>query len=399
MKKLALLLTGLLTACSVSQMPAAPPAQNNTSFQSQNATASTLRFMWRDEAQLTDLVYSGFDVFGVNHQTQTAEARLSAQEMKQLQAMGVPFQVAARNMEPKGFPSGYMTYQQMAKELQAIARENPELVRLEDVGDTWEKTQGKANHDIWQLTLGTAPANAPAIMMVGGTHARELAPVEVLMKLTKELLSRAQEPEIAQLLKTKRIVIIPMLNVDGRVQVERGNLWHRKNTHGAGVDINRNYDFHWNFDGLDVPSSWKRGLNNPNGQIYSGTHPASEPETQAIQAAMARVQPSIFVDMHAHGEMMLWAFGYSKEDIPDAPRFKRLYSETVQKIGFRGGTSAQILYPTAGTTRDYAHGRHGAISMTLEIGRSFHPSYPEVENIYSELKGPLLTMISKAGAY
>jgi hypothetical protein len=206
-----------------------------------------------------------------------------------------------------------------------------------------------------------------------------------------------KDPRITQLLDTREVIFLPMVNVDGRVQVERGSAWHRKNTHGPGVDLNRNFDSHWNYQGLDVPSSWKQGLTDPNGQIYSGTGPASEPETQVVQAMFHRFKPVLAVDMHAYGDMMLWPLGYSKADAPHAAAFKSLFARTVQQLGFRGGTSAQILYPTTATTRDYAYEQHGAISMTLEIGDSFRPNYSEVERMWQRLQPHLLTFLETPG--
>jgi hypothetical protein len=73
--------------------------------------------------------------------------------------------------------------------------------------------------------------------------------------------------------------------------------------------------------------------------------PASEPETQVVQALMQRKKPAIFADIHAYGELMLWPFGYSEKDVPHTPVFKQLYQETVKSLGFKGGTSTPNSLP------------------------------------------------------
>ncbi|MBF2054837.1 MAG: hypothetical protein IGS03_15430 [Candidatus Sericytochromatia bacterium] len=399
-----LLSAALLAACTAPM--AFGPQGSAPVFQRNNAPVAEHQLVsirYTSEAQLFELSASGMDVFGRDHEKQTLQARLSPAQIARLREQGIevlvqPFQAQAQERAP--MPPGYMTYQQMVPRLQAMAQAYPQLVRLQDVGDTWEKTQGQANHDIWMVHLSnhTNRNRKPAYLMVGGMHARELAPVEILFKLMDLLTGQyGKDPRITQLLDTRDVIFLPMVNVDGRVQVERGSAWHRKNTHGPGVDLNRNFDNHWNYQGLDVPNSWKQGLSDPNGQIYSGTGPASEPETQVVQAMFHRFKPVLAVDMHAHGDMMLWPLGYSKSDAPHAAAFKSLFARTVQQLGFKGGTSAQILYPTTATTRDYAYEQHGAISMTLEIGDSFRPNYSEVERMWQRLQPHLLTFLETPG--
>lgn len=401
-----LITSTLLAACAAPAAFTPPPLapQQAARFQRANSQGHEIvTIQWRNQKELFDLAGSGLDVFGPDHQRQELKARVSPAEKARLQQEGVQikaagFQAAAN--ERQSFPQGYMTYAQMRDKLKTLAQAHPQLVKLEDVGDTWEKTQGKANHDIWMVDLSNHANSGqkPAYLLIGGVHARELAPVEILMKLMEDLASQyGKDPRITRLLDTRRVVFLPMVNVDGRLRVQNGSAWHRKNTHGPGVDLNRNYDNHWNYEGLDVPNSWKRGLSDPHGQIYSGTGPASEPETQTVQAIFHRYKPVLAIDMHAYGDMMLWPLGYSKSDAPDAPAFKDLFSRTVQQLGFKGGTSAQILYPTTATTRDYAYEQHGAISMTLEIGQSFRPRYSEVERIWDRLHPHLLTMLETPG--
>lgn len=388
-----------LTACQ-SQFP-----PQNTQVR-QQATASShqlVKIHWRSPQELQELASSGLDVFAPNIKRQELDGRLSTAQIISLQQRGVPVTVLAQAaraaQERQAFPSGYMTYAQLKSQLQTLAQAYPQLVKLEDVGDTWEKQQGSADHDIWAVHINPQQkAGKPTVLMTGGVHARELAPVELLMKLMNLLVtSYGKDPRITQLLNTRNVVIMPMVNVDGRRKVETGAAWQRKNTHGTGVDLNRNFNNHWNYAGLNVPDSWKRSLSDPNAEIYSGASAASEPETQVVQAMMTRLKPVVFVDMHSYGELMLWPLGYSSQDIPQAGIYRQLWEKTMKPLGFQGGNSPQILYPTTATTRDYAYEQHGAMSMTLEVGQDFRPGYAEVEKMWSDMRIPLLGILEAPG--
>ncbi|MGV3522628.1 MAG: M14 family zinc carboxypeptidase [Candidatus Sericytochromatia bacterium] len=393
---LPLLATSLLVACSLTPLSFSPaPSQLRAQTR---AAADLVTIRWRQPQELETLAGSGLDIFGVDSRHQTVQARLTPAQRIGLQQQGYVLsspQLRAAAQERQAFPSGYLTYAQLRERLQTLAATYPQLVQLEDVGDTWLKQQGQAAHDIWAIRLnGNAQRGKPTVLMTGGIHARELAPVEILVKLLELLTSGyGKDPRITQLLNSREVVILPMVNVDGRVKVEQGAAWHRKNGHGSGVDLNRNFDNHWNYAGLNVPESWKKGLGDPNSEIFSGSGPASEPETQVVQAMFQRFKPLVFVDMHSYGDMMLWPLGYSKESNPLTPYFRSLYQRTLQPLGFKGGTSTEILYPTTATSRDYGYEQHGALSMTLEIGDSFRPEYGQTLQIWQKLQPHLLTIL------
>ena len=118
-----------------------------------------------------------------------------------------------------------------------------------------------------------------------------------------------------------------MANPDGRKHAETGDAW-RKNANTdycvggsrKGADLNRNFAFGWDCCG--------GSSNNECSAIYHGAEPASEPETQAIQAYMlnlfgdhreeALTEPAslntsgIFLDIHSKGGAYTMALGYYK---------------------------------------------------------------------------------------
>ena len=72
--------------------------------------------------------------------------------------------------------------------------------------------------------------------------------------------------------------LMPAMNPDGLANDERGN--------GNSVDLNRNF-----------PHDWTQ-IGQPGAGQYSGTGPASEPETQAFIAFMDRIRPTLTLWYH-----------------------------------------------------------------------------------------------------
>jgi len=371
--------------------------QENLSLQSKN-NFKVVQIKIKNNKDLINLASKGFDLFGFDSKSKTIKARVFAEEEQILKNSRYNYSpVAEVNMSSRGLLPGYMTYSEMKAKLKALADSNPDIATLNDIGDTWEKTQGKSpNNDIWCLTITNKKSKSQkaASLFIGGMHARELAPPEIMYKLAEYLVKNyGKDSQVTELVDTRDINIIPMVNVDGRIKVEQGNNWQRKNTHGTGVDLNRNFDSHWNYQGLDVPSSWIGSSTNPNSETYSGTAPASEPEVQAIQNYYKVKKLNMVLDMHSYGEMFFWPVGYSEKPIPEVNIFKNIYENSFKKIGYQGGTSMSLLYPTTGTTDDYAYVKHKALGLGMEIGQSFRPSYQEVEQMWNELKPNLLYLI------
>lgn len=395
----ALSLVACSTAPNVFRQGQAP--NNFQSFSSSRGLPmQTVSLRWQNKAQVVQAATAGIDLFGAQPANRIARARVTPQQQEFLRSIGMQVAniIEARMEERGGLLPGYMTYAQMSEKLQAMAQQYPQIVNLEVVGETIKKNK------IWAITIGnkqTRNPNKPSLMLTAGIHARELAPVELVMKLANELTAGyGKDPQITQLVDTRDTILLPMVNVDGRLEVEKGDSWKRKNmnlTRGSGVDINRNFNTHWNYQGLNAPSSWLNGLTSPNSETYSGASPASEPETQAVQNMYKRRKITMSMDIHSYSEMFFWPRGYSEQPIPEVNTFKTIYQNTFAKNRYDGGTSLELLYPTSGTSDDYGYDECGTYSMGLEVGQSFRPSYPEVEQMWTATRNNWLYMINAAG--
>src|SRR5262249_49821459 len=127
--------------------------------------------------------------------------------------------------------------------------------------------------------------------------------------------------QIQTLLNSLHLVVFPLVNPDGRLESMTGNAMWRKNRNPAnaggssdpaciGVDLNRNYDFLFDYQSKFAPGSGVSVSNNPcDFQLYHGPSAFSEVETQNVRWLMDSF-PSIrwFVDVHSFSEDMLYAW-------------------------------------------------------------------------------------------
>jgi Zinc carboxypeptidase/Immune inhibitor A-like, MAM domain len=272
--------------------------------------------------------------------------------------------------------------------LDSVAAANPDLLKLEVIGQTHgtdpEGDGPDTPRDIVALKLtadaNTVPDNSrPATLYSSLQHAREWISVEVNQRLLEWLIKmyREDRQEIVNLLQTTELWFVVVANPDGyQYTFDHDRLW-RKNlrdndgdnqiTPLDGVDPNRNFPEHWNFDNEGSESVTAS-------QTYRGPAPASEPETQAMMGLYDRVDFRFHVNYHSFGELLLYTFGFQvNTPSADDPIYVAL-SGTDQKPaidGFNPGVGAD-LYTTNGETTDFAHATNGALAWTPELGDGPH---------------------------
>ncbi len=105
------------------------------------------------------------------------------------------------------------------------------------------------------------------ILVVGVIHGNENAGLPILDRLGELPVPAGYD-----------LWLLPLLNPDGYVNDVRGN--------ANGVDLNRNFPHDWT--PIAQPGDWQ----------WSGTGPASEPETQAYIAFTERIQPALTLWYH-----------------------------------------------------------------------------------------------------
>ena len=314
---------------------------------------------------------------------------------------------------------------------------------------TWE---GRTCHAIKIANGGGA--RRPGVYFLGGVHSREWGSADILINFIEQLEQAYQSgtgltfgprsfsaADIAGIVDTLDIIVFPQANPDGRNYSMTVDANWRKNRRTAapnsagcpGVDVNRNYDFLWDFPHYFSPSAPIVDSTDPcdspqpdNG-TYHGPAAFSEPESQNAKWIFDNFgNIGFFMDLHSYSQDILYSWGDDEDqstdpamnflnpaydgqrgvagdaykeyipsnDLAASQALAGVFHDAVQAVRGTNYTvkSAFNLYPTAGTSDDYAYSRHFTdpakskiISYTLEWGTEFQPPYAEMQNIITEI--------------
>lgn len=390
------LLLAAAAACTPAQMPSLRPgALGSTIFTAPESTQPRLpvyRITPKAPTDIDALAAKGMDIFSVRQGA--AEGRVTEEALAYAKSRGLTL-TAMRDVADdrgQGLPAGFMTYEAIVAKLQTIAKANPNLTTLVDLGTTWETVQGKANRHIWAIRL-TNNANKgpkPKALFTAGHHARELAPPEVAMRLIDELIGKyGKDDQITKLMDTREAWIVPVLNPDGRVNVEGGDAMWRKNRHtftrGVGVDLNRNYDSHFS-----------EGDTNVNSDAYHGEAAFSEPEIHGLRDLYGKEKFAVSMDYHAYAGAVIWPPGWNRGNTADQAAFAKIGQTITAKNGYDADTIARRFYLAPGSICDWAYEKHGVMAFGAEMGTSFRPSAAELPKLYAENRDGALYLLQIA---
>lgn len=268
----------------------------------------------------------------------------------------------------------YLDYDSMTTQLQEWAKQYPQITRLSSIGKSWE------GREIWALKISDNPEldeAEPAVLFAGAHHAREWTTVEVPMAMTRQLLEGfGKDARLTRLVNEREIWVVPLSNPDGYTWSQKSAKYWRKNrrpptgSNGAfGVDLNRNYGYHWGESGVS---------NSPSGDTYPGPKGFSEPETQAIKALAEREKFQCSLNYHSYSELVLFPFAYAY-NVPNPAL--ATYKELGAKMATFNHYTVQNcteLYPAAGISDDWLYGEMKTIAFTFEMGTQFIPPVSEI---------------------
>jgi murein tripeptide amidase MpaA len=252
--------------------------------------------------------------------------------------------------------SEFHDYREITEHLRALAEANPERMRMEGVGSSIDA------QTIWAWKIG----NGSERMMINGTqHAREWISSAVTTCVADRLVNEyATNPKIKQFVDTTTLWVVPVVNPDGYQYSWAGHRFWRKNRRdGHGVDLNRNWGVAWGGSGS---SSNKRS------EVYRGAKEFSEPESTALRDLAAREKPSLHIDFHAYGQLILYPWNYTAAPAKDRDRFAALGDNITSAIVAQHGKRYTLiqgveLYPSAGTMNDWLYGELGSMSYAIEL--------------------------------
>lgn len=338
--------------------------------------------------QAGDLSRQGFDIAATATSGDKVELELvlAASQQKELAARGIDAKVkknadgkSARQLAADQAANGFTVWRSFDEpggirdQLYALARTNQNLVKLSVLGKTGQGREIIA----LKVTQGASARDGskPAVLYSSTQHAREWISTEVNRRLLNHVVNRfkAGDKEMKDLLKDTELWFVVVANPDGyqySFDVER--LW-RKNlrdndgngqiTVGDGVDPNRNFDEHFDYDNEGSSSAFAS-------ETYRGPGAASEPETKAMQGLLDRIKPKFQSNWHSAGEWILYPQGWQTgSPEADNPIYVALAGTDANPAiaGFDPGISSDELYVTNGETTDYADSRNGTVAFTPEL--------------------------------
>ncbi len=335
-------------------------------------------------------------IFETNYEEGYHLMKVTQKEIDLLTDAGLQVVIADQQQLPMvqsiaGYPC-YETVEETFAFAEALATNYPDLATWTDVGNSWEKSAGLGGYDVMvlRLTNSAIPGPKPKLFATTAIHAREYATAPLLVRFAEYLMDNyGTDADATWILDHHEIHLMLHTNPDGRKKAE-GGAWWRKNTNqnycGAtssnrGADLNRNFSYQWNCCGGSSGSQCN--------ELYRGPSPTSEPETQAVQDYLSAQFPDqrgpnlndpapddatgIYLDIHSYGRLVLWPWGFTSTPSPNGTQLQTLgrkfaywnHYEPQQAIG---------LYPTDGTTDEFAYGDLGVASYTFELGTTFFQS-------------------------
>ncbi|MCX5042137.1 M14 family zinc carboxypeptidase [Aldersonia sp. NBC_00410] len=308
--------------------------------------------------------------------------------------------------------------------------------------------------------IGDVDPDLYHVYFTAGVHARERGGPDALIYFIADLLHANKfgtgitfgarsysNADVHKALNTG-IVFFPLVNPDGVAWDQRTDTLWRKNRNPAsaipgsaksiGVDINRNYDFLWDYRTHFDPSITGNSAlasDDPSAETFHGTAPFSEPETRNVGWVFDRFpRLNWYMDIHSAVGDILYNWGDDddqvgdegmrffdprwdgargvlttndyREWLPEADlgRIKNVARRTAAAMAAVGGRPfrpipAADLYATSGASDDYAYSRswinpdHSkAHGFTMEFGypTNFYPTLTEYHQNLADVGAGLM---------
>ena len=325
-------------------------------------------------------------------------------------------------------------------------------------------SEGRTSHALAIKAAGYRCRSA--LLFISGAHAREWGGPDVLVNLAADVLEAYtanaglgygnktfSAGEVRDIVRTTTIVVFPDINPDGRAYsmaaaAHTSQAMWRKNRNPAssggvaskiGVDVNRNYDFLWNFPVSFSPNAYMGTLasNDPASEIFHGTGPFSEPESRNVQWLVDQFpNAKYFVDVHSYTGDVLHAWGDDENQSTDPSKWygnpawdhrrgvagdaygeyisasalarvtnlANVLRDGINAVRGQGYVSKQAFwlwpttsYPTSGASDDWATAR-GLNAFVIEFNKNldFFPTWAEMVDLIADVDAGLLALCSAA---
>lgn len=284
------------------------------------------------------------------------------------------------------------TYQRLKGDLDKLRKK----YRFLDVFAIGKSVLGK---ELYAVRWGTGGRR---ILLNGAHHGMEWITSLVLTRFVEALChgyatdGSLRGVRVKELYKSVTYYIVPMVNPDGvnisikglsrevpSVYAERilrynhgsTDFYHTWQANARGVDLNHNYDA-----GFAQGKRMERelGIYSPNNTRYSGEHPESEPETQAMVKFTRMLHPDAAIAYHSQGRVIYWDY-------------EHMASESARQLAQRiASLTGYTLDQTEGMAsfsgyKDWVIKEMQIPAYTIEVGLGKNPlPISQIDTIYDE---------------
>ncbi|WP_432360485.1 M14 family zinc carboxypeptidase [Sporosarcina sp. UB5] len=268
-------------------------------------------------------------------------------------------------------PKQEYTYEKMARDIQSLAKDYPELVEYKSLGKT------AYGRDIWAMKVGKGDST---LLVTSSQHGREWITTILTMQMAYKYAASYESNQTIQGYNVKDILdhttiwFIPMVNPDGVTLQQKGLSAFPKENHAQlikmnngskdfkrwkanaqGIDPNRNYDVDW--------SKIQNSPKNPSWRNHKGSKPGQIAEVKAVMKIVDEINPEMLLDYHSSGEVLFWDYKIEyKTKQRDRVIANKIASMTGYKLMFAQNRAT-------GSSTDWFIHKFGKPALTPELGR------------------------------
>ncbi|MBI4723095.1 MAG: T9SS type A sorting domain-containing protein [Candidatus Stahlbacteria bacterium] len=255
---------------------------------------------------------------------------------------------------------GYHTYDEVVNDMITVANTYPNITFLDTLG------YSVGNRLILAMKISdnaNLHENEPGIRFTGAHHGDEHISTEIVLYLIHYLTDNYSiDPYIQELVDSREIWLIPMVNPDG--------VFHSTRANANGTDLNRDYGYMW------------QGLS---------PAPFSQLETQAIRTNAIQNRFTLGFDYHSEAQIVNTLWDYTPIFTQDDTIIMHIGKEYADSMGYwlvRG----YYWYEVHGSCQDAMYGCEGILDYTIETPQ------PDTPTPVCESNRPaMLAMIKRAG--
>jgi hypothetical protein len=263
----------------------------------------------------------------------------------------------------------YHTYAQVCSIVRAVAQARPDICRLDTIG------QSVRNRAILALRITDNPEfeeAEPEFRITGAHHGDEKISTEVALAFIRYVVaSYDTSAAVRDLVDTRELWVIPIVNVDGHVSDSRRNANY--------VDLNRDYGYEWDDDTPD---------------------PFSQVETRHMRRHSMDNNIAVGFDFHSVASYVNYLWDSDSFDPPDSILIAGLAAQYADST--YGSNITRLVpingytwYEVHGSCQDACFGLWGILDYTIETRQ---PSgRTRIDSICLANRRALLAMLEETG--